>query len=135
MYPLTATYYDAQQKLWFGPQRKELYNEIITLGEVAFLELSKHPKKVIQINDSTGEKLTAEEFLDHTTALAKNFLRMGLKPHDVVGVYAHNSTHIATVMLASYLCGTPVNSLYPGFDKGNKEYSINFWEVERWNKL
>lgn len=120
MFPLTATYYDAQEKLWSGPQRKDLYNENMTLGEVAFLELSKNPKKVIQINDSTGEQLTSEEFLDHSTTLARNFIKIGLKPGDVVGLYAQNSTHIATVVMASYLCGTPVNALYPGFDKGEE---------------
>ncbi|KAM7341861.1 uncharacterized protein ACRADG_009494 [Cochliomyia hominivorax] len=121
MFPLTATYYDPQQKLWSGPKRKDLYNEKITLGEVTFLEYTKNPKKIIQINDATNEKMTAEEFLDHATALAKNFLKMGLKPGDVVGLYSHNFTHTATVMLASYLCGTPVNALYPGFDKDNVE--------------
>ncbi|KAM7342454.1 luciferin 4-monooxygenase-like [Cochliomyia hominivorax] len=121
MFPLTATYYDPQQKLWSGPEKKDLYNENITLGEVTFLEYSKNLQKIIQINDSTNEKMTAEEFLDHVTALAKHLLKMGLKPGDVVGLYSHNCTHTATVMVASYLCGTPVNALYPEFDKDNVE--------------
>lgn len=119
MFPLTATYYDPEQKLWSGPQRKQFYNEQMTIGEVTFCEYSKNPQKIIQINDSTGEQLTAAQYLDHATALARNFLKFGLKPGDVVGLYSHNYTHTATVMLASYLCGTPVNALYPSFDKGN----------------
>ena len=120
MFPLTATYYDPQQKIWSGPEKKDLYHESMTLGEVAFVEFSKNPQKIIQINDSTNENLTAAEFLDHVTALSKNFLKLGLKAGDVVGLYSHNFTHTATVMVASYLCGTPVNALYPGFDKGDK---------------
>ncbi|XP_037810846.1 luciferin 4-monooxygenase-like [Lucilia sericata] len=121
MLPLTATYYDPQQKLWSGPVKKDLYNENITLGEVIFLELSKHPQKLIQINDSTNEEMKAEEFLDHVMALSKNLLKLGLKVGDVVGMYANNATHTATVMVAAYLCGTPVNALYPGFDKDSAE--------------
>lgn len=119
MFPLTATYFDPQQKLWSGPTRKDLYHENFTLGEAVFLEYSKNPQKVIQINDSTNEKMTAQEFLDHVTALSKNLIQLGLKAGDVVGLFAQNCTHTATVMVSSYLCGTPVNALFPGFDKGN----------------
>ncbi|XP_065369147.1 uncharacterized protein LOC135961568 [Calliphora vicina] len=119
MFPLTATYYDARQKLWSGPEKKDLYNENMTLGEATFREFSKNPQKIIQINDATNEQMTAQEFLDHVTCLSKNLLKMGIRTGDVVGMYANNATHTATVMVAAYLCGAPVNALYPGFDKDN----------------
>lgn len=118
MFPLTATYYDPKEKIWSGPSKKDIYSKEITLGEVAWLELSKNPQKVIQIHDATKEQLTAQEFKDHIWALSKNFLKLGLKVGDVIGLNAHNSTHAATVMVASFLCGTPVSALFPGFDKG-----------------
>lgn len=124
MFPLTATYYDPQQKLWSGPERKDLYHEKMTLGEATFLEYFKHPQKVIQINDTTNEKMTAQEFLNHVTALSKNLLKLGLKAGDVVGMFANNCTHTATVFVSSYLCGTPVNALYPGFDKGKGSFLV-----------
>lgn len=120
MFPITATYYDPKEKLWSGPSKKDVYSKEITLGEVAWLELSKNPKKVIQINDGTKEEMTAQEFQDYIWALSKNFLKLGIKVGDVVGFYSHNSTHTATVMVASFLCGTPVNALFPGFDKGTQ---------------
>ncbi|KNC21035.1 hypothetical protein FF38_02010 [Lucilia cuprina] len=119
MFPLTATHYNPQKKLWSGPEKKDLYNENMTLGEVTYLEFVKNPQKVIQINDTTKEQMTAQEFLLHVRALSKNLLKMGLKAGDVVGMYANNATHTATIMMAAYLCGTPVNALYPGFDKDN----------------
>ena len=118
MFPLTATYYDPEEKLWSGPSKKDFYSKDITLGEVAWLELSKNPQKVIQIHDVTKEQVTAQEFKDYIWALSKNLLKMGLKVGDVIGLNSHNSTHVATVMVASFLCGTPVSALFPGFDKG-----------------
>lgn len=118
MYPLTATYYDAKEKIWSGPQRKDFYNKDITLAEVIFEVLSKCPDKVIQIHDVTQEKLTAQQLLDHSRVLSKNLLKLGLKKGDVIGLMASNWTHVTTLMLSSFVCGTPVNALYQSFDKG-----------------
>ncbi|XP_061386668.1 luciferin 4-monooxygenase-like [Musca vetustissima] len=119
MYPLTATYYDPEEKIWSGPQRKDLYNKDITLGEVIFDVLSKWPEKTIQIHDVSGEKLTGQQLLDHSRILSKNLMKLGLRKGDVIGLVASNWTHVTTLMLSSFLCGTPVNALYPGFDKDN----------------
>lgn len=118
MYPLTASYYDVDQKIWHGPRRKDLYNSQITLGEVIYEVLSQYPEKIIQIHDVSGEKFTAKELLHNAESLSKNLLRLGLNVGDTIGLYASNWTHVTTIMLASFLCGTPVNALYPGFDKG-----------------
>ncbi|XP_013097609.2 uncharacterized protein LOC106080690 [Stomoxys calcitrans] len=117
MYPLTASYYDAKQKVWSGPQCKDLYSPNITLGEVICDALAKNPQKIIQIDDATGEKLRCNQLLHYAKALARNLLNLGLKPNDVISLYANNWTHVATLMLACLLCGTPVNSLFPGFDR------------------
>ncbi|XP_061386669.1 uncharacterized protein LOC133321600 [Musca vetustissima] len=119
LHPLAATYYDPEQKIWSGPQRKDLYNNEITLGEVIFEALAKHPQKIIQIHDVSGVKLTCAELLHHAKVLARNLLKLDLKVGDVIGLYASNWTHTTTLMLASFLCGTPVNALYPAFDKEN----------------
>lgn len=120
MYPLTATYYDPEQKLWYGPQRKDLYNPDITLGEVIYDVLSKCPEKIMQIHDVSGEKLTASQLLHNAEVLCKNLIGLGLKVGDTIGLYASNWTHVTTLMLASFFCGTPVNALYAGFDKGKR---------------
>ncbi|XP_073848619.1 uncharacterized protein [Musca autumnalis] len=119
LHPLTATYYDPDQKIWSGPKCKDLYNENITLGEVIYAALSKHPQKIIQIHDVSGVKVTCAELLHNAKVLARNLLKLDLKLGDVIGLYASNWSHTTTLMLASFLCGTPVNALYPGFDKEN----------------
>lgn len=119
MEPFTGSYFDSREKIWHGPKRKNLYNSDLTLGEIAFAQLRRSPRKIIQIMDSTGETLTAQELMDYSLNLARNLMALHLKPKDVVGLYAQNTTHVATVMLASFLCGTPVNALFPGFDLGN----------------
>lgn len=117
MLQLTGTIYNAQEKIWSGPVSKNLYSDEMTVGEAIVLQLQKRPEKIIQIVDSTGETQTSQEFLENSLTLAGNILKMGLKPKDIVGLYARNSQHTATVMMASFLCGTPVNALYPDFDK------------------
>ncbi|XP_013097606.2 uncharacterized protein LOC106080688 [Stomoxys calcitrans] len=117
LHPLTESYYDAEQKIWRGPQRKDIYNAEVTLGEVIYEVLKKNPQKIIHIQDVTGERLTCEQLLNYAEALSRSLLKLGLKSGDVIGLYANNWTHVTTLMLASFLCGTPVNALYPGFDK------------------
>ncbi|XP_073848618.1 uncharacterized protein [Musca autumnalis] len=117
MHPLTATYYDAKEKTWSGPRRKDLYNADITLGEVIFEVLQKQPLKFIQIHDVNGGKMTSGELLTNSKILCKHLWNLGLRKGDVIGLFANNWTHVTTLMLASFLAGTPVNALYPGFDK------------------
>ncbi|TMW41679.1 hypothetical protein DOY81_013241, partial [Sarcophaga bullata] len=69
--------------------------------------------------DTTGETLTGQQLMDYSVTLARNLMNLNIKSKDVIGLYAQNSTHVATVMLASFLCGAPVNALFPGFDTDN----------------
>lgn len=94
-----------------------MYNDEITVVEAIVLQLQRRPEKIIQIEDSTGETQTSQEFLENSLTLAGNILKMGLEPKDIVDMYARNSLHTATVMMASFLCGTRVNALYPDLDK------------------
>ncbi|KAM7342993.1 uncharacterized protein ACRADG_010170 [Cochliomyia hominivorax] len=114
-----GTDYDPNEKIWYGPKRKDLYNSDLTIGEVALMQLRKDPQKIIQIMDTTGETLKAGELANYAVNVARNLLNLHLKPKDVVGLYAQNTTHVATVMLASFLCGTPVNALFPAFNEDN----------------
>ncbi|XP_059225812.1 uncharacterized protein LOC106080676 [Stomoxys calcitrans] len=116
MAKVVGTTYDEEGKVWSGPIVNDLYGSDVTLAKAIVMQLEKTPQKVIQIIDSTGETLTAQQFLDYSTALAKNMLKMGLKCQDVVGLYAQHSLHVATVMMASFLCGTPVSGAFYGFD-------------------
>lgn len=118
---LTGTKYNEAEKIWSGPKSKEIYSRDMTVGEAIVLQLRKTPQKVIQILESTGETLTAQEFLDHSMALAKRMLEMGISAGDIVGGYAKHSLHLGTVMLASFLCGTPVHGVFQSFEKGKEE--------------
>ncbi|XP_061400529.1 uncharacterized protein LOC133336259 [Musca vetustissima] len=114
---LTGTTYNAEEKIWSGPKYKQIYSPKMTVGEAIVLQLRKTPKKVIQILESTGESLTAEDFLDHSMSLAKTLLDMGLTAGDIVGGYAKHSLHLGTIMLASFLCGIPVHGVFQSFEK------------------
>lgn len=117
---LSGTAYNEEEKIWSGPRCKETYSREMTVGEAIVLQLRKTPKKVIQILESTGESLTAQDYLDHSMSLARNILDMGVQSGDIVGIYAKHSLHLATVILASFLCGTPIHGVYDKFEKGNE---------------
>ncbi|XP_037945962.1 4-coumarate--CoA ligase-like 7 [Teleopsis dalmanni] len=117
MQSFTATFYDAEEKIWSGPKRKQFYGSNMTLGEVALLEWSRNPEKIVQIMDSTGEIKTAAELAHESKIIANNLMRLGLDAHDVVGIAANNSTYLTAVVVAAFLCGAPINALYPYFDK------------------
>ncbi|XP_061386672.1 gramicidin S synthase 2-like [Musca vetustissima] len=114
---LTASVYNEGEKIWSGPKTKEIYSPEMTVGEVIVMQLRRTPNKIIQILESTGESLTAQEYLNYSMALARNLLDLSIKPGDIVGVYAKHSLHLVTVMLASFLCGTPVHGVFHGFEK------------------
>ncbi|XP_075166533.1 uncharacterized protein LOC142238709 [Haematobia irritans] len=115
---LVEASYDPEEKVWSGPIVKDPYGSEMTLGTAIVNQLQKTPQKVIQIMDSNGSEMTAQEFLDNSKALARNILReLEMKCHDVIGLYVQHSEHVATVMMASFLCGTPVSSAFYGFGK------------------
>uniref|UniRef100_A0A1I8PPG4 AMP-dependent synthetase/ligase domain-containing protein n=1 Tax=Stomoxys calcitrans TaxID=35570 RepID=A0A1I8PPG4_STOCA len=117
MFTVTGTTYNKMEKVWSGPNLKNLYSDEMTLGEAIVRRLITTPGKVIQIMGTTGESLTALEFLKCSMNVAHNILKMGLNCRDIVGLYAQHSVHEATVMMAAFLCGTPVHALFPGFDQ------------------
>ncbi|XP_005183355.1 uncharacterized protein LOC101887630 [Musca domestica] len=114
---LSGTAYNEEEKIWSGPRCKETYSREMTVGEAIVLQLRKTPQKIIQILESTGESLTAQDYLDHSMSLARNILDMGVQAGDIVGIYAKHSLHLATVILASFLCGTPIHGVYDKFEK------------------
>ncbi|XP_058981381.1 uncharacterized protein LOC131803748 [Musca domestica] len=139
---LGGTVYNAAEKIWCGPKCKEIYSRDMTVGEAIVMQLRRTPQKVIQIIESTGETLTAQEFLNYSMALAKNILEMGVDAGDIVGVYAKHSLHLGTVMLAAFLCGTPVHGVFHGFEKDTitKLYETTrpkliFCDEENYNKV
>uniref|UniRef100_A0A1I8NYI0 AMP-dependent synthetase/ligase domain-containing protein n=1 Tax=Stomoxys calcitrans TaxID=35570 RepID=A0A1I8NYI0_STOCA len=113
---VVGTTYDEKEKVWSGPIVKDAYDSDMTLGKAIVMQLQKTPQKIIQIWDLTGETLTSQQFLDYSTALAKNMLKMGVTCPDVVGLYAQHSLHVGTMMMASFLCGTPVSGVFHGFE-------------------
>lgn len=104
----------------------------MTIGEAIVNQLQKTPQKIIQIMESTSETLTAQEFLDYSAALARNIVEMGIKPQDIVGLYVQHSLHLGTVMMASFLAGTPVHGIFHGVDKGNDSLQLKIVQIERY---
>uniref|UniRef100_A0A1A9ZYB7 AMP-dependent synthetase/ligase domain-containing protein n=1 Tax=Glossina pallidipes TaxID=7398 RepID=A0A1A9ZYB7_GLOPL len=112
-----GTSYDSTNKIWSGPEQKVFYNYDLTLGEAIVETLQLNPEKVVQIMDSTGEQVKAKDLLMNSKNIVRNFVGMGLKRGDVIGLYASNTTHLSAVMLAAWLTGLCTHAAYEGCDK------------------
>uniref|UniRef100_A0A1A9WMZ1 AMP-dependent synthetase/ligase domain-containing protein n=1 Tax=Glossina brevipalpis TaxID=37001 RepID=A0A1A9WMZ1_9MUSC len=118
-----GTTYNSANKIWSGPQEKDLFHYDLTLGEAIVEKLYLIPDKVVQITDSTGEQVKAKDLLTNSRNIVNKFVAMGLKQGDVVGLYASNTTHLSAVILATWLSGLCTHAAYEGCDKG--EHIIN----------
>ncbi|KAI8117476.1 Luciferin 4-monooxygenase [Lucilia cuprina] len=115
------TYYDENTKTWYGPKQKDFYGTDMTLGDAIISVLHQNRKKVLQYVDNTGEELTGEELLRNALRICKTFVKLGVQPRDVMGLYASNSHYLSSIVLAVWLSGAAINAVYDLFDQAELE--------------
>lgn len=109
--------FDSKTNIWTGPRFPPSYNDNVSIGQLIFLNLTRHPKNIQQINDTEKTTLTNENVLDLSKRFALQYLDMGLKSEDVIGVIASNTTYLMPVLFASFFVNVPCHNLDVSFDK------------------
>lgn len=110
-YPCT---YDEEQKIWRSVDREEMFNENISVGQVAhFMMRNKNPDDIMQISDSDGTKLTYGTVLTTAIRLAQHFQKIKLTTEDVVSIYAGNASYVMPVAVAAWFNATPFQPMNP----------------------
>lgn len=90
------------------------------MGQAILFVQDLNPDGVCQISADTGIEVTNRQMRQRTLSLAENLRAEGYKLGDVLAIAAKNSEHVAPVVFASLLLGTPLSCLDPGFIKSKK---------------
>ncbi|XP_051863786.1 luciferin 4-monooxygenase-like [Drosophila albomicans] len=105
------TTYNAEEKIWYGHPKRSYFGEDLSIGEIIFREMKRHPKLIAQISDSENTLLTREELRFNSMRVASFMRRLGMVQTDIVGIIARNTTHIFAVAYACFFNGIAFHSL------------------------
>uniref|UniRef100_T1GEW1 AMP-dependent synthetase/ligase domain-containing protein n=1 Tax=Megaselia scalaris TaxID=36166 RepID=T1GEW1_MEGSC len=113
----SKTKYDAEKKIWSGPNSAPIYNEDVSVGQVLYYEMTKLPyNHVLLISADDGKKYTVEEILSKSIRIAVNLKTIyNLCQNDVIGVMSGNSANVMGLLYACLYNGTPINALDSSF--------------------
>ncbi|XP_037812606.1 luciferin 4-monooxygenase-like isoform X1 [Lucilia sericata] len=104
--------YDEAEKIWHGAKRNQMFNENVSVGEIAlFMMRSKNPQEICQISDSENITLTYGQALTTAIRLAQHFKRMQLTVDDVIGILAPNTTYVMPVVMAAWFNGNAFHAV------------------------
>lgn len=109
--------YDPVTKIWKNPPVQGIFNPDGNVGQAILFVQDLNPNGICQISADTGAKVTNRLMRQRTINLAENLRSEGYQLGDVLAIAAKNSEHVAPVVFASLLLGTPLSCLDPGFIK------------------
>ncbi|XP_017129624.1 luciferin 4-monooxygenase-like [Drosophila elegans] len=113
----TECTYDDNLKIWSGGERQSLFSADLSIGEIIFQEMERHPKLIAQISVTDDVVLTREELFLNAKRVASYMRNLGLGQNDIVGVMGRHTTHLAAVAYACYFNGTPFHALHNAYEQ------------------
>ncbi|KAH8407146.1 hypothetical protein KR222_009166, partial [Zaprionus bogoriensis] len=113
--------YDADQKIWSCDNVEEYFAPHLSIGQIIFHEMRRHPKLVAQISDTEKTVLTREELHLNSMRVASYMRKLGLKQTDVIGIIARNTTHIFAVVYGCFFNGIAFHSLNMNYEEATIE--------------
>ncbi|KAH8250226.1 hypothetical protein KR026_008561, partial [Drosophila bipectinata] len=116
-----AISYDSDLKVWSGDQVTHYFDPHLSIGEIIFHEMRRHPKLIAQISATENTVLTREELHANSMHVASYMRSMGLLQSDVVGIIARNTTHIFAVTYACFFNGIAFHSLNVAYEQNTIE--------------
>lgn len=116
--------YDPQTRIWKCPPVPSIFDRNSNLGQAILFVLDLNLDGVCQISADTGAVVTNRVMRQRTISLAENLRAEGYQLGDVFAIAAKNSEHVAPVVYASLLLGTPLSCLDPGFIKSKVDVSL-----------
>ncbi|KAH8254373.1 hypothetical protein KR032_009709, partial [Drosophila birchii] len=112
--------YNEQERIWRGPPPSQVSvdKDDTSLGEMIYNTMRNWPKKVCQISDSEGVKVTAGQALSWAIRMAQFLKKRGLTHKDVIGIVGENTTYLMPLAVACLMNGTPFYTPHPLLDEG-----------------
>ncbi|XP_055313634.1 probable 4-coumarate--CoA ligase 3 [Sitodiplosis mosellana] len=112
-----GTRFNAEEKLWEGPDIKPFFNPKVSIGQVIIRMMSMHGPKIAQVSDDFGVQSTFNEILIKTIRVAQNLQKLKVPRKGVFGIIAHNNPDLAPILFAAFCLGCPVSPFDPAFGK------------------
>ncbi|KAH8272004.1 hypothetical protein KR044_013124, partial [Drosophila immigrans] len=109
--------YNADDKIWNGKAKPEYFSPDLSVGQVIFHEMQRHPRLIAQISASENTVLTREELHMNSMRVASYLRNLGLEQSDIIGIIARNTTHISAVAYACFFNGMAFHSLNINYEK------------------
>ncbi|XP_001360047.2 luciferin 4-monooxygenase-like [Drosophila pseudoobscura] len=116
-----ANSYDADLKIWSGSEIEEYFAPDLSIGEIIFHEMRRHPKLIAQISTTEETILIREELHSNAMRVASYMRSKGLLQSDIVGIIARNTSHIPAVAYGCFFNGIAFHSLNIAYDRGTIE--------------
>ncbi|XP_020815231.1 4-coumarate--CoA ligase-like 7 [Drosophila serrata] len=119
--------YNEQGRIWYGPPPSHVsaYKDDTSLGEIIFNNMRNWPKKVCQISDSDGVRVTADQALTWAIRLAQFLRKRGLTHKDVIGIVGENTTYLMPLAVACLMNGTPFHTPHPMLDEDTLRHVLS----------
>ncbi|KAH8420865.1 hypothetical protein KR222_006964, partial [Zaprionus bogoriensis] len=113
--------YDAEHKVWSSDPVEDYFAPHLSIGQIIFHEMRRHPKLVAQISDTENTVLHRDELLQNSMRVASYMRKLGLKQSDVVGIIARNTTHISAVAYGCFFNGIAFHALNMNYEEATIE--------------
>ncbi|KAH8273181.1 hypothetical protein KR018_011460 [Drosophila ironensis] len=113
--------YNGDLRIWCGDQVKHYFDPNLSIGEVIFNEMRRHPQLIAQISATEKTVLTRKELHLNSMRIASYMRSLGLMQTDIVGIIARNTTHIPAVAYACFFNGIAFHSLNTSYDQNTIE--------------
>ncbi|EDW16082.1 luciferin 4-monooxygenase [Drosophila mojavensis] len=117
--------YDAEHKVWGAENARDYFAPDLSIGEIIFHEMRRHPQLIAQISESENTVLTREELHLNSMRVASYLRSLGLLQSDVVGIIARNTTHIFAVTYGCFFNGIPFHAVNMIFDEAAIKHLFN----------
>ncbi|EDW96058.1 luciferin 4-monooxygenase [Drosophila yakuba] len=113
--------YDNDQKIWSGEPVIKYFDPDLSIGEIIFHEMRRHPQLTAQISATEGTVLTRRELLANVMRVSSYMRSEGLLQSDIVGIIGRNTTHMLAVAYACFFNGIAFHSLNISYDRDTIE--------------
>ncbi|ALC43302.1 CG5568 [Drosophila busckii] len=120
-----ANSYDADNKVWSGARQKLHFAADLSIGQIIFQEMRRHPNLVAQISPTENTRLTREELLLNSMRVASYLRQLGLQQSDIVGIIGRNTTHMFAVVYGCFFNGIAFHSLNMTYEQSTIEKLFN----------
>ncbi|EDW71221.1 uncharacterized protein [Drosophila virilis] len=120
--------YEPDVKVWSGKYEAPYFSPDLSVGEITFNEMRRHPQLIAQISVSENTTLTREELFLNSQRIASYMRNLDLHQSDVVGIIARNTTHISAVVYACIFNGIAFHSLNVNYVPGTIEKLFSITE-------